>query len=228
MSKKALDRRALGQKIWGHCHLVKKERNIITQRADYQTLPSYIFHYRCDCGRTWTQSAHTRMWHCGSLDCPHLPRRKRQAFKPRPVGRPRTYDKAFGEGDELHSTSTYRRRISFNLSFDERDEFESMCTVLRTTMNHELQEMVRGWITSNTDAANSSVERVNNYNAKFGKSVMTPEQIEEEKEAAIKSEEYRKIYYRDGKTMDELFAVESSHEPMRNGKPIFGDRQGSR
>lgn len=196
-------------KIWGHCHLIRKERTVNSIGDNDIPDQSYTFFYRCDCGRTWSQSAHTRMWHCGALDCPHLPRRKKQAFLPRQVGRPRKYDPLFGEDDESHSTSLYRKRITFGLPVDERDEFEGMCSALHTSMNHELQELVRGWIASNLDAANKAVKRVNNYTGKestAGKEILTPEQAEEKRE---KEELHARRFavYSKPKSLEEFFAV---------------------
>lgn len=95
---------------------------------------------------------------------------------------------------------------------------------MRASISGSLQEAVEDWCNLHAKAV-------------YGKNIKTTASFLEDNEESVwvktKEEEERSlelsnIYRRGGKTMEELFAVESSHEPMRNGKPIFGDKQGSR
>lgn len=190
---------------------------------------NHLYTYQCQCGRKWAIPSPKRDWHCGALDCPYLPKRKKQQFFPKPVGRPRTKlsgaAQALGMKSEIEGSQHPRAcKMTFSLDPYLRARFEELRLLMRVSISDSLNEAVQDWC--------------NRYSkAVYGKKVVTSASFLEDNEEHLwvktaeeeaRSEELRKIYYRGGKPMEELFAVESSHEPMRNGKPIFGDKQGSR
>lgn len=131
---------------WGHTCLIGYDRD---------SLGKETYTYLCECGNRFEQPKASRNWHCGALNCPHLPRRIKQKFLPKSPGRPRALsrsEEALGSTDEL-SDSAFRKRITFGLSYYQRDRFEEICTLLHISMSSALQEMVDGWCNSHADAA---------------------------------------------------------------------------
>lgn len=184
--------------IYGHVCLTNYDRNEKGEEA---------YTYHCECGQTWEEPSPKRHWHCGAINCPHLPRRLKQKFFSKPVGRPRALSSAaqvLGLDHEMEGSERpdRARRVTFALMPEERIRFEETCQVLRTTMSRELRALVVDWCDRNN-------KTVYERTAKFGttpKQLMTAEQLEEIEEKK-RLHEQRFAVYSKPVSLDEFFAV---------------------
>lgn len=183
---------------WGHTVLICYDRD---------TDGIEKFTYKCDCGHVWEQPTSKKRWHCGAINCPHLPRRVRLKLIPKPPGRPRVMspaDEALeAEGDT--SSSPYRKRITFTLSYFNRDLFEDTCRIMHISMNRALQEMVEDWCEVHRNAAPKQRSKVSFRS----RDTRSPQQIKDDLERDNWSDEVKAaVAATKRKTFNQLLQVD--------------------